>query len=220
MAHTETRAVRMQGVRKKILDTAKKLFSEQGYKKTTIRQIVLESGITSGSIYNLFENKDAVFSAIIDELMDNTVRLVERDFAEETAINQYAAIMAVEWFAIAKDSVLRELYYEAYAEPILFENVLRRHMEIETRFLADVEEERTEEEVARMVLTKGAMLSYIEAFSFQRPMNTEAIRKELINLTFGNLGIKKKDIKEIMRFMDSIEEKCTDIAHQILVLEA
>lgn len=210
----------MQGVRKKILDTAKKLFSEQGYKKTTIRQIVLESGITSGSIYNLFENKDAVFSAIIDELMDNTVRLVERDFAEETAINQYAAIMAVEWFAIAKDSVLRELYYEAYAEPILFENVLRRHMEIETRFLADVEEERTEEEVARMVLTKGAMLSYIEAFSFQRPMNTEAIRKELINLTFGNLGIKKKDIKEIMRFMDSIEEKCTDIAHQILVLEA
>lgn len=55
MAQVATRAERMVGVRANILNTAKRLFLEQGYKKTTIRQIVQESGITSGSIYNLFD---------------------------------------------------------------------------------------------------------------------------------------------------------------------
>lgn len=223
MAHTESRAVRMQGVRKKILDTAKKLFSEQGYKKTTIRQIVQESGITSGSIYNLFDNKDAVFSAIIDDLMGVTVRLVEKNFSEEEPLYQYAAIMALEWFAIEKDEVLRELYYEAYAEPALFENVVKRHLELEARFfgaeeLLDID--RPEEQHARMLLSKGAMLSYIESFSFDEPLTAQVIRRELTLLTFSNLGIKKKDIRDIIRFMESVEDKCKELGSQILVSEA
>lgn len=51
---SEKRAVHMKGIRNQILRTAEKLFLTQGYKTTTIRQIVQESGITSGSIYNIF----------------------------------------------------------------------------------------------------------------------------------------------------------------------
>lgn len=223
MAHTESRAVRMQGVRKKILDTAKKLFSEQGYKKTTIRQIVQESGITSGSIYNLFENKDAVFSAIIDDLMGATVRMVEKDFKEETPLYQYAALMAVEWVAIEKDTVLRELYYEAYAEPALFENVVKRHLELKAHFFGPedlLDLEKPEEQHARMLLVKGAALSYIESFSFDAPLTAQILRRELTMLTFTNLGIKKKDIRDIIRFMESVEDRCTALASQMLSLEA
>lgn len=219
MAHTESRAVRMQGVRKKILDTAKKLFSEQGYKKTTIRQIVQESGITSGSIYNLFENKDAVFSAIIDDLMGATVCLAEKHFPGEEPIYQYAAIMALEWFAIEKDAVLRELYYVAYAEPALFENVVKRHLELEARFFGPedlLDMERPEEQHARMLLSKGAMLSYIESFFFKSPLTARAIRRELTMLTFISLGVKKREIRDIIRFIEAAEEKCAAVAPQML----
>ena len=51
MAKSEKRAVHMKGIRSRILRTAENLFLEQGYKTTTIRQIVQDSGITSGSIY-------------------------------------------------------------------------------------------------------------------------------------------------------------------------
>lgn len=50
MAKAEKRAVHMKGIRSRILKTAENLFLEQGYKTTTIRQIVQDSGITSGSI--------------------------------------------------------------------------------------------------------------------------------------------------------------------------
>ncbi len=222
MAHTETRAVRMQGVRKKILDTAKKLFSEQGYKKTTIRQIVQNSGITSGSIYNLFENKNAVFAAIIDDGMEAMVGLVENHFADQTPLYQYAAIMAVEWFAIEKDTVLRELYYEAYAEPLLLEKVIQQHLDLERRFLQGVEGLlpcRVEEKHARMILAKGAMLSYIESFSFTHQMETKVLRRELVSVTFDSLGLRKKDIKELVRFIESVEEQCSEMASQILAME-
>ena len=41
-------------VRQRILAAAKELFVQQGYKKTTIRQIVEKSGVLTGSIYYFF----------------------------------------------------------------------------------------------------------------------------------------------------------------------
>ena len=38
-------------IRQKVLETAKELLIEQGYKKTTIRGIVERSGVLTGSIY-------------------------------------------------------------------------------------------------------------------------------------------------------------------------
>lgn len=223
MAHLSTRAVRMQGVRKKILDTAKKLFSQQGYKKTTIRQIVQESGITSGSIYNLFENKDAVFSAIIDDLMAVTIGLVEKNFSEEPPLYKYAAIMAIEWFAIEKDEVLRELYYEAFADPILFEAIVNRHMALREKFLEQqvgLMPLKQKESHARMILTKGAMLSYIESFAFHQPVvDSSIIRRELTLMTFSGLGVRKKDLKDILNFINNAEEKCTAMASELLAIE-
>ncbi len=70
MAKSEKRAVHMQGVREKILTTAENLFLSQGYKNTTIRQIVQMSGITSGSIYKIFEDKEHLVSALVDKFMD------------------------------------------------------------------------------------------------------------------------------------------------------
>lgn len=58
---SEKRAVHMKGIRNQILRTAEKLFLTQGYKTTTIRQIVQESGITSGSIYNILRIKNICF---------------------------------------------------------------------------------------------------------------------------------------------------------------
>ena len=106
MAQAATRAERMVGVRANILNTAKRLFWEQGYKKTTIRQIVQESGITSGSIYNLFDNKDAVFSAITNELCQVIVDEVEKRFSDKPLEYHYAAILAVKLFLL-----LRSLIY-------------------------------------------------------------------------------------------------------------
>ena len=52
----------------KILDTADRLFYEQGFNLTGINQIIEEAGISKPSLYNHFRSKDALLLAYLDRL--------------------------------------------------------------------------------------------------------------------------------------------------------
>ncbi len=49
----------------RILEAAYLLFMQQGYHKTSMRQIVDQCGITMGGIYSHFENKEAIWEAVL-----------------------------------------------------------------------------------------------------------------------------------------------------------
>ena len=49
----------------KVIDTASSLFIKRGVTKTQISHIASESGIATGSVYHLFENKNALFQYTI-----------------------------------------------------------------------------------------------------------------------------------------------------------
>jgi len=51
--------------RQAILDGAHRLFVEQGYAATSMRQIAEQAGLALGGIYNHFATKEAIFSEVI-----------------------------------------------------------------------------------------------------------------------------------------------------------
>jgi len=53
--------------REKIIAAAYLLFLKQGYHATTMRQIVQEAGLTMGGIYAHFDNKEAIWIAVLTE---------------------------------------------------------------------------------------------------------------------------------------------------------
>ena len=53
--------------RQAILDAAYRLFVEQGYAATSVRQIAERAGVALGSIYNHFPSKGEIFQAIVVE---------------------------------------------------------------------------------------------------------------------------------------------------------
>lgn len=44
----------------RIIEAAKRLFSEKGYESTTVAQITEEAGVAKGTFFNYFENKDEI----------------------------------------------------------------------------------------------------------------------------------------------------------------
>ncbi|QJE00989.1 TetR family transcriptional regulator [Massilia forsythiae] len=52
--------------RESILDAAEKLFVEQGVSRTTLQHIATEAGVTRGAIYWHFDDKGALFNAMMD----------------------------------------------------------------------------------------------------------------------------------------------------------
>jgi len=56
-----------------ILEISLKLFSINGYKSTTVRDIAKGVGITQSGIYNHFKNKDAILDTLIDNLLNSAI---------------------------------------------------------------------------------------------------------------------------------------------------
>lgn len=49
-----------------ILDAALRLFSTQGYRGTSIREIAAEAGLSTGNVYHHFPDKEALFRTLLD----------------------------------------------------------------------------------------------------------------------------------------------------------
>jgi len=64
---------RTSNTKEKILTHSLKLFASQGFKETTVRDIAAAVGLQQGALYNHFKNKDAILTALIDQLMSSAI---------------------------------------------------------------------------------------------------------------------------------------------------
>jgi len=58
--------IQSEQTKQKIIESAIDLFSKKGFNFTSIADIANSTGITKGAIYHHFENKDAIFYAVLE----------------------------------------------------------------------------------------------------------------------------------------------------------
>lgn len=68
--------------REQVLKAAAKLFRNQGYVATTLRQIADAAGIQAGSIYYHFRSKDEILAEILDVGIDKVRKSVEDELSK------------------------------------------------------------------------------------------------------------------------------------------
>jgi len=56
--------------RRKVVDTAARLFAERGYASTSISELTAATGLAAGGLYHYIEGKDDLLIAICDELLE------------------------------------------------------------------------------------------------------------------------------------------------------
>ena len=122
--------------RDQILDAAAKLFAQNGFHSTTIRDIAKEAGIADGTIYNYFRNKPALLLGIFDRMRSllepdpaEMVRLIEGDLRgflrsflqiPLNTLNQNDfELLKVVISEMMVNEELHALYYEQILEPTL-----------------------------------------------------------------------------------------------------
>lgn len=210
-------AKNIEWVRRKILQTAKQLILAHGYRRTTIRQIVQASGIASGSIYHLFPNKDKIFWALVQELLESTTRIVAWDFASETPQFRYAAILEVELCSIAENPAVQEIYYESYAQPETFEQVVARAVAFQKEMVPIEDSAEDEEERRRKTLLfKGAMYGYIMSFAFEQEIDPVRARIALVAMALELIDMDAAESQELAERMEGMQKAWCEIAKTIL----
>jgi AcrR family transcriptional regulator len=69
--------------REQIVEAATRVFAEKGFRRATTREVARAAGVSEGTIYNYFEDKDALLLAILDKLNETERRAA--DFEEGMA---------------------------------------------------------------------------------------------------------------------------------------
>ena len=104
--------------KKKILAVCVRLFLEQGYRETTISQIVEEAGVARGSFQNLFPTKDAVLMELVKPMFGGQFGVARRLVGDSLPpVYAYAAETAIQLTLTELNESLREIYLEAYTLP-------------------------------------------------------------------------------------------------------
>ena len=77
MAVKTLRERQAEATRQLLVSVARELFTEQGYKATSIEEIIKRAGVARGALYHHFSGKDALFRAVYDEVqMEVATRVV------------------------------------------------------------------------------------------------------------------------------------------------
>ncbi len=71
-----------KNTKKLILDSALKLFAEQGFQATSMSDIAKTAGVSKGLAYNYFDSKQHIIEAIMKDVMDTVNRFYSPIFTE------------------------------------------------------------------------------------------------------------------------------------------
>ncbi|MBQ5317065.1 MAG: TetR/AcrR family transcriptional regulator [Oscillospiraceae bacterium] len=69
--------------REKLIQCARREFTEKGFDKASLRKIASDAGLTTGAVYFFFKDKNGLFGAVVDEALSGFMQLLKKHFAEE-----------------------------------------------------------------------------------------------------------------------------------------
>jgi len=116
--------------REQILRAATRVFAEKGFRRATTREVAREAGVSEGTIYNYFEDKDALLMTIMDALNETERRAEDLRYGMATDFEAYLRhrmaliwenreILRVVMSEMLVNAELRERYMREIVEPTM-----------------------------------------------------------------------------------------------------
>lgn len=127
--------------RAQILEAALRLFSKQGYRATSMRDVAQAAGVSTGNVYHQFADKETIFRTLLDQYWD---AIASPEFPFNRALSEGAFPDDLEALGrAARDSVKRWRGHVAliYVDVIEFEgsHIRRFYSDMARRFQAFIE---------------------------------------------------------------------------------
>lgn len=103
--------------KKKIIETAFRLFYEQGYDTTTIEQIILDCKVSKGTFYHYFSAKTDLFSSLSD-LFDEQYLIIVKDLDPNLHSFDKLIYMSKHLFKYIEDKVPVDILAYLYSSQV------------------------------------------------------------------------------------------------------
>ncbi|MGW8180415.1 MAG: TetR/AcrR family transcriptional regulator [bacterium] len=127
---------RVQERRQQIMQAAMSCFARKGYHKTTMDDIVAESGLSKGTLYWYFKSKDELFFSLVNSFFLEVQQDMDAIFEQDTTASDKLHSMAHEFARLYEEvAEFLNVFFEFWMQGTLNEqlNQLFRSMLVEYR---------------------------------------------------------------------------------------
>ena len=207
--------------KRKILTACVRLFLEQGYKNTSVSQIIDEAGVARGSYLNVFPTKDKILLDLVETMFSGQFS-VARSIADQNLppVFAYAVETSLQITLTELNENLREIYIEAYSVPDTAEYIyLNTTAELKQIFGANFPDYSDSDFYEMEIGTAGLMRSYMARkcdihFPLERKLNrflTAAMRVYLV---------PEEEQERVLAFIGSIDiqELAVTVMHKLFAM--
>ena len=192
--------------RRKILTVCVRLFLEQGYKNTSVSQIVEEAGVARGSYLNLFPTKDKILLDLTETMFGGQFGMA-RSIADIKLppVYAYAVETAIQLTLTELNENLREIYIEAYSLPETSEYIyLHTTAELKQIFSANFPDYSDSDFYEMEIGTAGLMRNYMaRKCDIHFPLERKLSR--FLTAAMRVYRVPEDELEQTVRFVERLD---------------
>ena len=192
--------------KRKILTVCVRLFLEQGYKNTSVSQIVDEAGVARGSYLNLFPTKDRVLLDLTETMFGGQFGMA-RSIADTKLppVYAYAVETAIQLTLTELNENLREIYIEAYSLPETSEYIyLHTTAELKQIFSANFPDYSDSDFYEMEIGTAGLMRNYMaRKCDIHFPLERKLSR--FLTAAMRVYRVPEDELEQTVRFVERLD---------------
>lgn len=173
---TQVRQLATAAYRQAILDAAERVFPRVGYGDATMSELASEAGVSIGTLYNYFENKEQVFVSLLSRGRDEFFSALDDVASEPDPLKRAVALVRAALTHVATRGPLFTMFIQQgmVSESQIGRVMGREHEEGYLRYLATLQAALAEAQAAGMLrrdvsaeVLAGALAGNVNALAFR-----------------------------------------------------
>ena len=201
--------------KKRILTVCVKLFLEQGYKKTTVAEIVQKANVSNSSFQNIFRAKDGVLTELVGFMFSNQFGAAKKVAGTQLPpVYVYAVETAIQMTLTELNENLRDIYIEAYSHEEALEYIFRETAKELYQIFGPYQPQLTEQDFYALEIgSAGIMRGYMA-----RPCDDVlTLEKKLVcflSMSLRAYKVPEDEIHRVLAFMTELDIRA--VAQQVM----
>lgn len=201
--------------KERILSVCVKLFLEQGYKKTTVSDIVQKANVSNSSFQHFFRAKDGVLTELVRFMFENQFNMARSvTDSSMSPVYVYAVETAIQITLTELNENLREIYLEAYTHEEALDFIQQATAKVLYHIFGPYQPDLTERDFYILELgTSGLMRGYM-AHPCDKELTLEQKLHSFLASSLRVYRMPEAEVQKILTYVISLDVRA--IAQRVL----
>ena len=201
--------------KKRILTVCVKLFLEQGYKKTTVAEIVQKANVSNSSFQNIFRAKDGVLTELVEFMFSNQFGAAKKVAGTQLPpVYVYAVETAIQMTLTELNENLRDIYIEAYSHEEALEYIFRETAKELYQIFGPYQPQLTEQDFYALEIGSAGIMRGYMARPCDDVLTLEKKLDCFLSMSLRAYKVSEEEIHRVLAFMTELDIRA--VAQQVM----